>query len=147
MAEEAIVNSEGTITSGSNGARILGIIALVIYFFWGQGTACGWWMWLVLGVLVVLWFNNKAKILQWIIGLFLIGITFFAPPTFGYSQRQLEEYKAGWSDGNSYYRMDCIDCDWEWAWEQKQERARVDISGWKRFYKRGYNRGYSGKNN
>lgn len=145
MAEEAVINSEGTIVSEGNGGRILGFIALGIYFLWGQGTACAWWMWIVIIGLTYLALTNSAKVFQWLLGLFLIGITFFASPTFGYSQRQLEEYNAGLSEGRFYYNVQCIDCDWEWAWEQKQERAREDISGWKRFYKRGYKRGYSGK--
>ena len=145
MAEEVVSGSEVTIASGGNSARIFGFIALAIYFILGQGTACGWWMWIVIIGLAYLVLTNSAKALQWLLGFFLLGITFFTPPTFGYSQRQLEEYNAGLSDGKSYYNAQCIECDWEWAWEQKQERASIDISGWKRFYKRGYKRGYSGK--
>lgn len=136
---------ESTDSAGGNTIRYFGFIALAIYFIWGQGFACIWWMWFIFITLALLVFSNKVKLLQVLIGLFLIGITFFASPTFGYDKEQTREYRAGFSEGRSNYRIGCVDCDPDWAWEQKEERASVDISQWKKFYIRGYKRGYSGK--
>lgn len=143
MAEEVIAGQEA-VTSGSNGARIFGFLSLAIYFIWGQGFACMWWMWLIFGGLAYLVFTNSAKMLQWILALFLIGITFFAPPSFGYGEVQRGQYEQGISDGRFANNIDLIETPDE-AWENHESKARVDISGYKKFYIRGYKRGLSGK--
>ena len=144
MAEEVVATNEGVEATGNNGARIFGFIALAIYFIWGQGTACAWWMWIVIICLVYLVLTNSAKVLQWALGLLLIGITFFASPSFGYGEIQKGQYVQGIKDGRFASNVMLIESPDE-AWEHHQSLARVDISGYKRFYIRGYKRGRSGK--
>ena len=141
MAEEVVAGSEGAVAEGGSGARIFGIIALVIYFIWGQSFACAWWMYIILGGLSYLVVTNSAKMIQLILGLFLIGITFFAPPTFGYDEDQKSEYMAGFKDA----QYDLLYPNVDIAWEEKQDRASIDINKWKKFYYRGFKRGRAGK--
>ena len=144
MAGEVVNGSETIDVSGSNGARIFGFIALVVYFLWGQGFACAWWMWIVFGGLVYFVFTNSAKILQWILSLLLLVVTFFASPSFGYGEIQKGQYEQGIKDGRFASNVNLIESADE-AWKHHESLARVDISGYKRFYIRGYKRGLSGK--
>lgn len=143
MAEEVMTGSEGAVAEGGSVTRIFGFIALAIYFIWGQGFACAWWMWIIFGGLAFFVLTNKAQVLQWILGLFLIGITFFASPTFGYSEIAKSQYKQGMSDaypvtiGYSYSP--------EEAWEDHKDKATVDIDSYKKYYIRGFKRGADGK--
>lgn len=126
-------------------ARILGVVALAIFFIWGQGFAAGWIVFTSFVLLILLVLINKLSVLQWVLGLFLLGVTLFASPTFGYSESARKQYNCGYSDGRMAYNLggisDTID-DW---WDGHVEDASNDISGYKKYYVRGFKRALAGR--
>lgn len=119
---------------------IIGILSLIIYFIWGQGTACVWWMWIPIIGLIVSIFSN-IQFLNWLLGLFLLGVTFFASPTFGYNDVQKKAYHSGFSYGRSEVYRELFDV----AWDEKEGAASVDVSGEKKYFRYGFKRGAAGK--
>ncbi len=120
---------------------IIGIISLIIYFIWGQGTACAWWMWIPIVMLIISILSN-IQIINWICSLFLLGVTFFASPTFGYNDVQKASYHQGYTDGKSF---GWVEDSFEQCWNIKEEGASVDVSGEKKYYRYGFKRGQKGK--
>lgn len=125
--------------------QVFSIISLLIYFIWGQAFACAWWMWLIFGSLIFCVFTSKLPWWQIIASLFLIGVTWFGSPTFGYSKMQKAQYNEGFSQGRMAHNMggisDSVD-DW---WEGHLESVSADIDGYKRYWVRGFKRGLNGK--
>lgn len=117
---------------------IIGILSLIIYFIWGQGTACAWWMWIPIIGLIVSIFSN-IQFLNWLLGIFLLGVTFFASPTFGYNDVQKGFYREGYSWGKMGY------IQYDAAWYDRQERASVDVDGYEKYFRYGFKRGAAGK--
>ncbi|MBD5351922.1 MAG: hypothetical protein HDR86_03750 [Bacteroides sp.] len=119
---------------------IIGILSLIIYFIWGQGTACAWWMWIPI-ILLIVCIVAGQEILNWIISLFLLGVTFFAPPTFGYNDVQKGFYYDGYHFGETgLFQYDA-------AWYDRQLRASIDVDSWEKYFRYGFKRGASGKKN
>lgn len=117
---------------------IIGILSLIIYFIWGQGTVCAWWMWIpIIGLIVCIVFN--IKLLNWLLGLFFLGITFFASPTFGYDDVQKGFYTEGYSWGKMGY------VQYDAAWDDRKNRASVDVDGYEKYFRYGFKRGNRGK--
>lgn len=132
-------SAEGSATGTGGITLIFSIAALAIYFIWGQGFVCAWWMWFIFGLLAVLALSKKAQAIQWILGLFLIGITWFASPTFGYTEQQKAQYEQGREDAMPiHYGYSLTPED---AWKDHENGARVDISGYKKYYIRGFKYG------
>ena len=117
---------------------IIGILSLIIYFIWGQGTACAWWMWIPI-ILLIVSIVSVQEILNWILSLFFLGITFFASPTFGYNDVQKGFYREGYSWGKMGY------VQYDAAWYDRKERASVDVDGYEKYFRYGFNRGFKGK--
>ncbi|MBD5264986.1 MAG: hypothetical protein HDS48_05605 [Bacteroides sp.] len=125
--------------------RFFAIASLLIYFFWGQGFAFGWAVCIPFYILIALVIWGKVDFLQWLIGIYLLVVTFFLPPTFGYSDMEESKYEAGYTDGkyaHDYYGgINDTPDDW---WEGHKEKASVDISKYKKYYIYGFKRGLKG---
>lgn len=117
---------------------ILSIISLIVYFVWGQGTACAWWMWIPI-VLLVISMLGSIKLLEWLISLFLLCVTFFAPPTFGYNDIHKSFYYDGYENGKSAV------LGYDASWYMRKTAASVDVDGYEKYFRYGYNRGAAGK--
>ena len=127
-------------------ARVFSIIAILIYFIWGQGFAYGWVVCIPLYILIGLVLSGKVQILQWLISIYLLGVTLFASPTFGYSAQERAQYNSGYNDGNFGFTMGGIgDSPDDW-WEGHKDKASIDISKYKKYYIYGFKRGLDNKN-
>lgn len=118
---------------------ILSIISLIVYFVWGQGTACAWWMWIPI-VLLVISMLGSIKLLEWLISLFLLCVTFFAPPTFGYNDIQKAFYYEGYIWGKGTL-MEAYDV----CWNRCKDEADIDIDSYEKYYRYGFKRGAGSK--
>lgn len=121
---------------------IFSLIALSIYFIWGQGLTCAWWMLLIVITLLCLTFIRKAPTLQIIIGLFLIGVTMFGSKTLGYSWDQRNAYDWGYRDGYSYSEAWGMSPEEGFQMRINREYGK-EVLEYKRFYIRGYKDGNS----
>lgn len=121
-------------------SSFLGVLSLIIYFIWGQGTACAWWMWIPIVVLIIC-IVSGVEILNWLISIFLLCVTFFASPTFGYNDVQKGFYNDGYSWGKLGY------VQYDAAWYDRQERASIDVDDWEKYFRYGFKRGNKGKKN
>ncbi len=116
----------------------ISIIALLVYFIWGQGLTCAWWMYLIFGSLILLVLSNSKPVLQWILSLFLLGITIFAPATFGYSEVQKNCYNRGLADGKLVKEYG-LSQDPEGTWELLCDQSSGDeVPKCKRYYMKGW---------
>ncbi len=127
--------------------RLFSILALVIYFIWGQGFAYGWAVCIPLYMLIVLILTGKVQFLQWLISFYLICVTFFASPTFGYSDSEKAQYDSGYRDGHIGYSAGGINDSPDDWWEGHEDMASVDISKYKKYYIYGFKRGLSNRDN
>ena len=125
-------------------ARNFSIITIIIYFIFGQGFAYGWIVCIPLWILAILTLMGKMNILQWLISFFLLWVSFFASPTFGYSDKEKTAYNAGLSDGQLAHDIggigDSID-DW---WEGRLDRDPRDYRNCKKYFVYGFKRGLDG---
>ena len=95
---------------------------------------------LIIAVLVgkMLWY-------QLLSGLFLIGVTCFAPNTFGYDENQKKYYEAGMTIGRICMNKGGITDEPDAFWEFDKETYGHENDDYKKFWMRGFHRGLKGK--